>query len=373
MEFKIKQKDPNTRARRGAVTVRGKTFETPAFMPVGTVGTVKGAQPQEVWATGSRILLCNTYHLHLRPGEEIVAKMGGLHPFMGWEGAILTDSGGFQVFSLASLRRIDDQAVEFQSHLDGARIRLDPEGALKIQTLLGSDIAMVLDQCVQYPAEKEEVLVAVDRTALWAERSIKARSLMQEGAALFGIVQGGAFQALRERSASQITQMDFDGFAVGGLSVGEGKGLMREVLEYTTPLLPENKPHYLMGVGEPDDILDSVALGIDMFDCVLPTRNARNGTLFTRNGLLKLRNASLKDDPSPPDPECACPLCSNYSRAYIRHLFNAKEMLGPMLATLHNLRFYQDLTLGIRNALEQGNFSAFRSAFLAKYNKEKLT
>jgi len=340
-------------------------------MPVGTLATVKGAKPEEVWDTGSRIVLCNTYHLHLRPGEEIIDRIGGLHPFMGWNGAILTDSGGFQIFSLASLMTINDKYVEFQSHLDGNRIRLDPEGAVRIQSLLGSDIAMVLDQCVKYSSTWEETRSAAKRTALWAEQSLNARSMMKDGAALFGIIQGGAFKDLREENAAQITAMDFDGFAIGGLSVGEGKEIMREVLGYTTFLLPADKPRYLMGVGEPDDILDAVAMGVDMFDCVLPTRNARNGTLFTKKGVLKLRNASLKDDPNPPDPDCSCPLCSRYSRAYIRHLFNSNEMLGPMLATLHNLQFYQDMMRDIRASIEKGEYEAFRRNFLDEYQNSK--
>ena len=367
MTFALHRTDPDTSARRGTLVVRGKTVETPAFMPVGTRASVKGVHPHQVKATGSTIILCNTYHLHLRPGEDTVARLGGLHRFMGWDGAILTDSGGYQVFSLAGLVRVEDEGVEFRSHLDGAKVRLNPEGVVGIQAALGSDIAMVLDHCVKYPSPREVAEDAEGRTARWAERSAAARHELPEGAALFGIVQGSTFPDLRARSAARLVEIGFDGYAVGGLSVGEGKSLMREVLEYTVPHLPGDRPRYLMGVGEPDDIVDAVARGIDLFDCVLPTRNARNATLFTRHGPLKLRNAAHRDDPSPPDPECTCPLCSTYSLGYIRHLFNTKEMLGPMLATLHNLHFYQELMRGIRAAIEADAFPEFRRDFLAGY------
>ncbi len=369
MDFKIFDSCPHTSARRGNVTVRGHSIDTPAFMPVGTSASVKGVRPEEIAAAGAEILLCNTYHLHLRAGEEIIAGIGGLHRFMGWNGAILTDSGGYQIFSLSDLVEIDDEGVVFKSHLDGDRIRLSPERAVKIQALLGSDIVMVLDQCMKYPAPKDEVAPAVERTTRWAERSLEAHRQLDTGAALFGIVQGGTFKDLREESVQGIRALDFDGFAVGGLSVGEGKKLMREVLGYTAVLLPGSRPRYLMGAGEPDDILDAVSMGIDLFDCVLPTRNARNGTLFTRSGPIKLRNAALKNDPNPPDPGCSCPLCRGFSRAYIRHLFNAGEMLGPILATLHNLRFYQDLMRGIRDAIAAGNFLEYRKAFLECYGE----
>jgi queuine tRNA-ribosyltransferase len=371
MKFDVKTNCPHTSARTGAITLRGQAIETPVFMPVGTAASVKGVRPEEVWGVGARIVLCNTYHLHLRPGEEIIAGQRGLHHFMAWEGGILTDSGGYQIFSLADLVSIDDDGVEFKSHLNGDRIRLDPEGVMKIQARLGSDIQMVLDQCVQYPAPREDVSPAVERTARWAERGLKAHRALQSGSSLFGIIQGGVFKDLREMSARQITGMDFSGFAIGGVSVGEGKALMRDVLDCTAPLLPAEKPRYLMGVGEPDDILDAVAMGIDMFDCVLPTRNARNGTLFTRNGQIKLRNAALKDDARPPDPECLCPLCRSFSRAYVRHLFNAGEMLGPILATLHNLHFYQELMSDIRKAIEEGTFPEFRKEYLMRSTKDQ--
>jgi queuine tRNA-ribosyltransferase len=367
MEFTVLARDKMTPARAGRATVRGRSFPTPAFMPVGTAASVKGALPRDVKAAGTSVLLCNTYHLHLRPGEAVVEKVGGLHRFMDWDGAILTDSGGFQVFSLASLVSVDHEGVTFRSHLDGDRVRLDPEGVVRIQERLGTDIAMVLDHCVPYPATHEEAEGAVERTAKWAERSLAARRPGADQPALFGIVQGGAFRDLRERCARQISSLGFDGIAIGGLSVGEGKEVMREVLAYTAPLLPKERARYLMGVGAPDDILDAVALGVDMFDCVLPTRNARNATLFTSEGVLKLRNAGLRNDDAPPDPACACPLCSRFSRAYIRHLFNAGEMLGPILATLHNLHFYQNLMSGIRQAIEAGAFDAFRRAFLERF------
>lgn len=369
MEFTVHARDGRTAARAGTVTVRGRSFSTPAFMPVGTAASVKGALPRDVKEAGVSVLLCNTYHLHLRPGEAVVEKVGGLHRFMGWDGAILTDSGGFQVFSLASLVSVDDEGVTFQSHLDGDRVRLDPEGVVRIQERLGTDIAMVLDHCVQYPATHDEAKGAAERTAKWAERSLEARLPGPDQPALFGIVQGGAFRDLRERSARQIASLGFDGIAIGGLSVGEGKEVMREVLQYTTPLLPKERPRYLMGVGAPDDLLDAVALGVDLFDCVLPTRNARNATLFTSSGVLKLRNAALKNDDGPPDPACACPLCSRFSRAYLRHLFNAGEMLGPILATMHNLHFYQELMKGIREAIEADAYDAFRLAFLQKFSE----
>ncbi|MFH2001393.1 MAG: tRNA guanosine(34) transglycosylase Tgt [Planctomycetota bacterium] len=367
MKFSIGSKDRHSAARTGLAEVRGRTFPTPAFMPVGTAATVKGAMPRDLKEAGVSILLSNTYHLHLRPGEDVVERAGGLHRFMNWDGAILTDSGGYQIFSLADLVQIDDQGVTFRSHVDGNKIRLDPEGVVRIQRALGSDIAMVLDQCVKFPASREEAAAAEERTACWAERSIKALAGENTDMALFGIVQGGIYQDLRERSARSLAQMGFSGHAIGGLSVGEGKDLMREVVAYTAPLLPENKPRYLMGVGDPDDILDAVALGIDMFDCVIPTRNARNATLFTRSGRMKLRNAGLKNDSAPPDPECACPLCSQFSRAYIRHLFNAHEMLGPILATLHNIHFFQELMRDIRDAIGAGTFIPFREAFLRRF------
>ncbi|MHC4944836.1 MAG: tRNA guanosine(34) transglycosylase Tgt [Planctomycetota bacterium] len=369
MKFVVQNTDRESAARKGLLEIRGHRFSTPAFMPVGTAATVKGALPRDLMEAGVEVLLCNTYHLHLRPGEEVVARSGGLHRFMDWDGAILTDSGGYQVFSLADLVQVDEDGVTFRSHVDGEKIRLEPETVVIIQARLDSDIFMPLDECVEYPAPREAAAAAVERTALWAERASKAHRTLDTDTALFGIVQGGAYRDLRERSAGQITGMDFDGFAVGGLSVGEGKEIMREVLEYTAPLLPAKRPRYLMGVGTPDDILDAVAMGVDLFDCVLPTRNARNATLFTSRGQMKLRGAALRDDPDPPDPDCDCPLCRRYSRAYIRHLFNTHEMLGPMLATLHNVHFYQKLMREIRIAIEAGYFTAFRTTFLDKYLK----
>jgi len=367
LEFSLNSRDPASRARTGRVTVRGRSFETPAYMPVGTSATVKGATPRDLAEAGVEILLCNTYHLHLRPGADVVARMGGLHRFMGWDGAILTDSGGFQVYSLSNLAQVDDDGMTIKSHLDGSLHRFDPESVTAAQHALGADIVMAFDQCVPHPAPRDEVLKGLERTTAWARRCRDEHARLESSAALFGIVQGGMDHALRRRSCEEIRAIGFPGYAVGGLSVGEGKGLMHEVLAATIRHLPEEKPRYLMGVGPPDDIVNAAAAGVDMFDCVIATRNARNATLFTRSGLLKLRNAALRDDGDPPDPECPCPVCTRFSRAYLRHLFNAREMLGPMLATLHNLRYFQDLMAGIRSAIREGRFESFRKKVLDVY------
>ncbi len=316
-------------------------------MPVGTAATVKAMLPESVRATGADIILGNTYHLMLRPGAERIAKLGGLHKFMNWPGPILTDSGGFQVMSLAKLRKIDKDGVTFQSHIDGGEHRLTPEKSMEIQHLLGSDITMVFDECTPYPATHEEAEDSMRLSLEWAERS-KQAFIPSPGHALFGIVQGGIYPDLREESARALVDIGFDGYAIGGLAVGEGQEEMFNVLDYTIPLLPENKPRYLMGVGKPDDIIGAVARGIDMFDCVIPTRSGRNGQAYVRGGTINIRNAEYADDLHPLDPECLCPACLDYARAYLHHLVKSNEILGSMLMTWHNLQYYQDLMKGLR-------------------------
>jgi len=345
-------------ARRGRITTAHGTAETPAFMPVGTAGTVKAMLPDQVRETGAEIVLGNTYHLMLRPGAERVAKLGGLHKFMDWPGPILTDSGGFQVMSLGQLRKLDQKGVVFRSHIDGAEIALTPERSTEIQHLLDADISMVLDECTTWPVEKREAEKSMRLSLGWAERSKKAFRA-RPGYALFGIVQGSVFDELRRDSAEALVDIGFDGYAVGGLAVGEGQAEMLRMLDMTVPLLPEDRPRYLMGVGRPDDILGAVARGIDMFDCVLPTRMGRTGKAFTRRGEINMRNACHAEDPRPIEEGCACPGCARFSRAYIHHLFKAAEMLGPMLLTRHNLQHYQDLMRGIRAAIAGRNLAAF--------------
>jgi len=365
--FTITARDRRSRARTGRVTVRGKTFETPVFMPVGTAATVKGMQPSQLNELGVGILLCNTYHLFLRPGSKIVASQGGLHKFMGWDGAILTDSGGFQIYSLSDLTEVDDEGLVIKSHLDGTRHHFNAEKIMAIQHDLGSDIVMAFDQCVPHDAPPTEVLRALERTTAWARRCKLEQERFCSDAALFGIVQGGMDPELRRRSAEELCALDLPGYAVGGLSVGEGKELMHSVLDATIPHLPDVKPHYLMGVGPPDDLVNAVAAGVDMFDCVVATRNARNGTLFTRQGAIKMRNSAYRDDPAPLDPECPCPTCQTFSRAYLRHLFNAREMLGPILATIHNVCYFRDLMAAMRTAIREGRFEELRREVLAVY------
>jgi queuine tRNA-ribosyltransferase len=353
-------------ARRGQIKTAHGTVETPAFMPVGTAGTVKAMLPDQVRDTGAEIVLGNTYHLMLRPGAERVAKLGGLHKFMDWPGPILTDSGGFQVMSLAQLRKLDDRGVVFRSHIDGAEIALSPERSMEIQFLLDSNITMVLDECTTWPVEKPAAAQSMRLSLRWAERSKKAFRA-RSGYGLFGIVQGSVFEDLRAESAKGLVEIGFDGYAVGGLAVGEGQAEMFRTLDATVPLLPEMRPRYLMGVGRPDDILGAVARGIDMFDCVLPTRMGRTGKAFTRRGELNMRNARHAEDPRPIDADCACPACKRFSRAYIHHLIKAEEMLGPMLLTRHNLQHYQDLMRGIRAAIAAGSFVQFADAARAGY------
>lgn len=369
LAFRTLALDASTAARRGTVTVRGHTFQTPAFMPVGTAGSVKGAFPSDLKTAGVEVLLANTYHLFLRPGPEIVAKAGGLHGFMGWDGAILTDSGGFQVYSLSDLATIDDSGMEIKSHLDGTVHHFSPETVIAIEHALGSDIVMVFDQCVPHSAPRGLVVEALERTTTWARRCKTEHERLASEAALFGIVQGGMDATLRKRSAEEICSIGFEGYAVGGLSVGEEKTTMHDVLSATMPHLPDDRPRYLMGVGPPDDIVNAVAVGVDMFDCVIATRNARNGTLFTSEGQLKLRNSSLKDDMGPLDPACGCVACRQFTRAYVRHLFNAHEMLGPMLATLHNLFYFEELMRRARSAIEAGTFARFRDEIVERHGR----
>jgi queuine tRNA-ribosyltransferase len=349
-------------ARRGRVTTAHGSFETPAFMPVGTAGTVKGLTPEQVAATGAEIILGNTYHLMLRPGAERVARLGGLHDFMHWPGPILTDSGGFQVMSLAKLRKLTEQGVTFKSHIDGTRYELTPERAVEIQRLLDADITMVLDECTPFPVARDAAAESLALSMRWAERC-KAAFEARPGYGLFGIVQGSVFEDLRRDSVSALTSIGFDGYAVGGLAVGEGQKTTLRVLEATVPALPVDRPRYLMGVGKPEDIVEAVRRGIDMFDCVLPTRSGRTGQGFTRRAVLNLRNARHQDDPRPLDPDCPCPTCRDYSRAYLHHLFRAGEMLGPILLTIHNLSYYQELMAGLRQAIEAGRLEAFAADF----------
>jgi queuine tRNA-ribosyltransferase len=334
-------------------------------MPVGTQGTVKAMTPEEVREVGADIVLGNTYHLFLRPGHEIVRALGGLHRFMHWDGPILTDSGGFQVFSLSTLRKITPEGVHFRSHIDGSPRLLSPEVSVEVQRALGSDIMMAFDECTPWPATREYAERSLALTTAWARRS-KARNLeLAElgpgGGALFGIAQGGMYPDLRRRSIEELAAIGFDGYAVGGVSVGEGKALMREVMEMTAPLLPEDRPRYLMGVGDPGDILAGVAAGFDMFDCVMPTRNARNGSLFTSRGRLNIKRAEYREDPAPPDPACPCYVCRNYSRAYLRHLYIAREILAMRLNTWHNLHFYLSFMREMREAIAVGRFGGFRA------------
>jgi queuine tRNA-ribosyltransferase len=358
--FEILAHDGN--ARRGRLATAHGQVETPAFMPCGTAGTVKAMTSEGVAATGARMLLANTYHLMLRPGAERVAALGGLHRFMNWPYAILTDSGGFQAFSLAKLREIEEAGITFRSHLDGSLHRLTPERSVEIQRLLGADITMALDECTPYPAERHEVEASMERSMRWAERSRRA-FVEREGHAIFGIVQGGLDPELRARSAARLIAIGFDGYAVGGLAIGEGQEKMFAVLDFTVPALPEDRPRYLMGVGKPDDLVGGVMRGIDMFDCVLPTRSGRTGQAFTRSGALNLRNARHAEDTGPLDLDCGCPACAGYSRAYLHHLTRANEILGAMLLTAHNLRYYADLMGEMRRAIEAGALADFAAAF----------
>jgi queuine tRNA-ribosyltransferase len=349
-------------ARRGRIATAHGTIETPAFMPIGTAGTVKAMMPQSVGETGAEIVLGNTYHLMLRPGAERVAALGGLHKFMNWPKAILTDSGGFQVMSLTDLRKIDRDGVTFRSPVDGSQHRLTPERSIEIQHLLDADITMSFDECTTWPVEEAEATQSMRLSMAWAERGKRAFA-RRPGYGLFGIVQGSVFPALRAESARVLTDIGFDGYAIGGLAVGEGQELMFKTLDTTVPLLPVDKPRYLMGVGRPADIVGAVRRGIDMFDCVLPTRGGRTAQAFTRRGELNLRNARHRDDPRPIDERCACPACQNHSRAYLHHLIRSEEILGAMLLTWHNLHYYQDIMRGLRSAIENNSLCHWIAAF----------
>ncbi len=359
--FEILAEDSKSRARCGRLYTAHGPVDTPVFMPVGTQATIKSLSPDEVFSLGARIILGNTYHLSLRPGAERIARLGGLHAFMAWPGAILTDSGGFQVFSLATIRTIDEDGVTFQSHIDGSRHRITPESCMEIQELLGSDIAMCFDECTPYPMSREETRLSMERTVRWAKRCREAHKKQDQ--MLFAIVQGGVFRELRHACVKALTDMDFPGYAVGSLAVGEPKEVMLEVLDTVVPELPHDKPRYLMGVGMPEDLVEGVRRGIDMFDCVVPTRNARNGMVFTSWGALQIKHSCYADDPRPIEPGCSCYTCRTFSRAYLRHLFMAKELLVYRLLSLHNLHYFLNLMKAIGEAIFQGSFEEFRREF----------
>jgi queuine tRNA-ribosyltransferase len=362
VRFETLVRDPVAPARRGRLITPHGIVETPAFMPVGTQATVKGLTPDQIAATGTVMLLANTYHLALRPGEEVVSALGGLHAFMKWDGPILTDSGGFQVFSLSARSKIDEQGVAFRSHIDGRLLELSPERAVAIQEALGADVAMCLDHCPALPASKDAIAEAVGRTIRWARRCRETHTRTDQS--LFGIVQGGSHADLRAECAEALIALDLDGYAIGGVSVGEDREQVRAALSVSTHLLPEDRPRYLMGVGRPQDILEAVATGIDLFDCVLPTRNGRNATCLTDFGLVKLRNAAHRTDPRPIEEGCSCYACLGFSRAYIRHLFLAREMLGPILASIHNVAYLHRLTRRIREAIGAGRFVQYQAEVL---------
>ena len=368
--YELIKTDKQTGARLGIVHTPHGSFETPVFMPVGTLATVKTMSPEELKEIGSKIILANTYHLWLRPVEDIIGEAGGLHKFMNWDGAILTDSGGFQVFSLSKMREIEEEGVHFRNHLNGDKLFLSPEKAIGIQNVLGSDIIMAFDECPPYPASYDYMKQSVERTSRWAERCLAAHKRPDEQG-LFGIVQGGEFEDLRKQSAEDLISLDFPGYAIGGLSVGEPKDVMNKVLEFTTPLLPADKPRYLMGVGSPDSLIDGAIRGIDMFDCVLPTRIARNGTCMTSTGRLVVRNAKYARDFRPIDENCDCYVCKNYSRAYIRHLVKSNETFGFRLTTYHNLHFLLKLMEQVRDAIREDRLGDFREEFFEQYGFNK--
>ncbi len=373
--FQIKKREG--KARRGVFKTPHGTVQTPVFMNVATLGAIKGAlSADDLKENGCQVALSNTYHLHLRPGEDVVRNMGGLHKFMNWSGPILTDSGGFQVFSLSTLRKIDEEGVTFASHIDGHRIFMSPESSMQIQSALGSDIAMAFDECVENPSPYDYVKASCERTTRWLARCKAeleclnaSENCVNPGQMLFGINQGGTYDDLRIKHMLDIRELDLPGYAIGGLAVGESHEEMYRIIDAVEPHMPENKPRYLMGVGTPTNIIEGVARGIDFFDCVLPARNARHGHLYTENGCINLNNEKYKEDPSPIDPECDCYVCKTYSRAYIRHLFRAKEMLAMRLAVMHNLHFYNKLMERIRNALDEGTFQEFRSKYSGRFDK----
>ncbi len=369
LEFNLIKKDIN--ARLGLLKTAHGDIRTPAFMPVGTAATVKAMMPESVESTGADIILGNTYHLMLRPGAELIAEQGGLHKFMNWNKPILTDSGGFQVMSLSKLAKLSDEGVLFQSHIDGSKHMLTPERSIEIQHLLDSNITMILDECTPFPAEYDIARKSMELSLKWAERS-KHAFKQRAGYGIFGIVQGSVYEDLRIFSSNELQKIDFDGFAVGGLAVGEGQEIMFDTLDFTCPSLPENKPRYLMGVGKPLDIIGAVSRGIDMFDCVLPTRSGRNGQAFTSKGVVNIRNAKYINDTLPLDDQCECPACKNYTRSYLNHLVKSKEILGAMLMTWHNIQFYQDLMKEIREAIKQGKFLELQEKYLAIYSSATL-
>ena len=365
--FEVHKVDPRTRARRGTLHLPHGDVQTPIFMPVGTQATVKAMSPDEMHEIGTQILLSNTYHLFLRPGHEIIRELGGLHQFMHWDKPILTDSGGFQVFSLSEMRKVKEEGVEFRSHLDGSKCFITPEYDMEIQQALGADIAMAFDECSPYPCDYDRAKAAMNRTHRWAKRCIDVHT--REDQALFGIVQGAFYKDLRIESAKTLADLDFPGYGIGGLSVGEPKPMMYELLEEIEPYMPANKPRYLMGVGSPDCLLEGVERGVDMFDCVLPTRIARNGTVFTKHGRLVIRNQIYARDPRPLDEDCDCWVCRNFSRAYIRHLIKAGEILGARLTSYHNLYFLLRMMDQIREAIEQDRFTEYKKEFFENYNE----
>ena len=366
IKFEIIKESSECNARLGKLYTPHGVIETPIFMPVGTKATVKTMTPEEVEKLGAQIILGNTYHLYLKPGHKLIEEAGGLHKFMNWNKPILTDSGGFQVFSLGKLRKITEEGVEFRSHIDGSKHMITPEKSIEIQNSLGSDIMMAFDECAPYPSSWEYIKNSMERTSRWAKRC-KEHHKDWDRQGIFGIVQGGMYKDLREESVKAITDLNFPGYAIGGLSVGEPLDLMCEMLDFTTPMLPKDKPRYLMGVGTPDYLFESAIRGIDMADCVLPTRIARNGTAFTSHGKLVIRNAKYSNDFGPLDPECDCYTCKNYSRAYIRHLFNVNEILGPRLATIHNLYFLIKLMENVRKAIKEDRLLEYREEFYKKF------
>ena len=368
VKYTLLHKDKNTKARYGTLETNYGTFETPMFMPVGTQATVKTLDPEEIKEIGSGVILSNTYHLWLRPGEDVVAKAGGLHKFMNYDGPILTDCGGFQVFSLANPKDISEEGVVFKSHINGERLFLTPEKSIEIQNKLDSDIAMSFDECPPYPVTHEYMEKSIERTLRWARRGKEVHS--NENQSLFGIVQGGEFEDLRKRSAIETVKMNFDGYSIGGTSVGEDKDTMYKMIEYSTPYLPDDKVRYLMGVGDPVDIIEGVIRGVDLFDCVLSTRIARHGNAFTRNGKINLRNLKFREDFTPIEKDCDCYTCKNFTKAYIRHLITADELLGGRLLSIHNTRFLIKLTEDIRQAIKEDRLLEFRKEFLNKYKSK---
>jgi len=363
LSFKLKS--TSGQARRGEITTAHGVIQTPIFMPVGTYGTVKGMTPRDLTEINAQIILGNTFHLWMRPGLDIMQKFGGLHQFMGWKGPILTDSGGFQVFSLGAMRKIKEEGVHFRSPVNGDKLFLTPEESMRIQTVLNSDIVMIFDECTPYPATHTEARLSMEMSMRWARRSRDSFDAQGNNNGLFGIVQGGMYEDLRDISLQGLEEIGFDGYAIGGLSVGEPKDDMQRILAHTAPKLPQNKPRYLMGVGTPEDLVNAVAQGIDMFDCVMPTRNARNGWLFTRTGDIRIRNAKFRNDESPLDATCSCYTCKNFSRAYLHHLDRSKEILGAQLNTMHNLHYYLELMREMREAIEQDRFDEFVNEFNA--------